>query len=83
MYSIFDEHDCKPNKTVMCDQEEALLAMIKSGIGLGVVREDIATAEDKAGEVFMLPIKLPRVALSFIYPKNVPMTLWSRQWSMS
>lgn len=70
MYSIFDAHDCQPNKTVMCDQEEALLAMIKSGIGLGVVREDIAIAEDKAGEVFMLPIKLPSVALSFIYPKK-------------
>jgi DNA-binding transcriptional LysR family regulator len=68
--SLFEAHCCKPEKMLVSDQEDALHSMIKAGVGLGIVREDIAQQGEKDGFFYLPSIDIPAVTLDFIYLKK-------------
>lgn len=70
MHALFEQHSCYPQKIAVSDQEEALYAMVKAGVGLGIIRGDEAERGQAEGHFHVLPVTLPSVELSFIYPKK-------------
>ncbi len=70
MRAVFAERGLQPAKTVIADQEDAMIAMVRAGIGMSVVREDQALAAEQEGYAFVLPMALPSVSLDFIYLKR-------------
>jgi DNA-binding transcriptional LysR family regulator len=45
---VFAQHGVKPNKVAMVDQEPSMLDLVKSGVGLSLIRESIALREAHA-----------------------------------
>ena len=65
MLSLFDAHACRPARTLIADQEDAVAEMVKAGVGLGILRRDQVEAISPDGTVIALPRKLPHVHLRF------------------
>lgn len=70
MRSLFDEHDCRPARTLVSDQEETLRALIKAEVGVGILRDDEARQAEADGYAYALPVELPGASLDFIYLKK-------------
>jgi DNA-binding transcriptional LysR family regulator len=68
--SLFDIHCCKPEKVLVSDQEDALHSMVKAGVGIGIVRKDIAEKGEQDGYFYIPPTDIPSVSLNFIYLKK-------------
>ncbi len=68
--SLFDIHCCKPEKVLLSDQEDALHSMVKAGVGVGIVRKDIAEKGEQDGYFYIPPTDIPSVSLDFIYLKK-------------
>ncbi len=64
MRALFEAHCCEPTRTLIANQEDALVEMIRAGVGLGIVRAGVFAADDQAYE---LPVALPSVPLQFVY----------------
>jgi DNA-binding transcriptional LysR family regulator len=45
---VFSQHGVTPNKVAMVDQEPSMLDLVKSGVGLSLIRESIALREAHA-----------------------------------
>ena len=45
---VFDQHQVNPGKVAMVDQEASMLDLVKSGIGLSLVRDSVALREARA-----------------------------------
>jgi len=68
MSRIFDAHCCEPKRVVVAEQEDALLAMVCAGMGLGIVRRDKAEqVEAEDGSLYALPLELPMNPVNFVY----------------
>ena len=65
MRALFESHGCKPRKTVLANQEDALAAMIEGGVGLGIMRRELVEAAQAEGRLHLVPITLPSVSLRF------------------
>jgi DNA-binding transcriptional LysR family regulator len=64
--AVFAKHGVTPNKVALVDQEPSMLDLVKSGVGLSLVRESIALGEAHAqGLVIADRVALP-IDLSFI-----------------
>ncbi len=70
MCHLFEAHGVQPEKTLVSDQEEALRHMVKSGIGMAVMREDEVQQAEREGYAFALDEALPEIPLSLIYQKR-------------
>ncbi len=68
--SLFDAHGYSPEKVLASDQEDALHSMVKAGIGIGIMRKDIAVEGQQKGYFYIPEIEIPSVELNFIYPKK-------------
>jgi DNA-binding transcriptional LysR family regulator len=68
--SLFDLHCCKPEKVLVSDQEDALHSMVKAGVGIGIVRKDVALKGEMEGYFYIPPTDIPPVSLDFIYLKK-------------
>lgn len=64
---LFDQHGVRPNEIVECDQLSAMLDLVRSGLGLGFLREDLALTAVEKGEVILWPHGRVESHLSFIY----------------
>ena len=64
---MFQRHQLEPFKVVEADQEQTIRTLITAGVGLGLMREDLAFAAHSAGEVCVWRKARPTTALSFIY----------------
>ena len=64
--SLFSEHCCTPGSTLIADQEDALVSLVKSGAGLGIMRDDEIRKHSADGGLHALPIELPRLPLQII-----------------
>ncbi|PTD95178.1 LysR family transcriptional regulator [Pseudothauera lacus] len=65
MQGIFQAHGCEPLRTLMADQEDAVLELVRAGAGLGIVRAGLIDGDnDRACE---LPVAVPPVPLQFAY----------------
>lgn len=64
---MFSRHNLKPLQVVEADQEQTIKSLIAAGVGLGLMREDLAFVAQSAGEVCVWRKARPTTTLSFIY----------------
>ncbi len=64
---MFARHKLEPFKVVEADQEQTIRTLIIAGVGVGLMREDLAFVAQSAGEVCVWRKARPTTALSFIY----------------
>ena len=64
---LFAQQGVRPNEVVECDQLSAMLDLVRSGVGMGLLREDIALSAVEKGEVSLWPHGRIEGMLSFIY----------------
>lgn len=64
---MFGHHKLEPFYVVEADQEQTIKNLITSGVGLGLMREDLAFVAQSAGEVCIWRKARPTTTLSFIY----------------
>ena len=63
---IFAQHRVTPNKVALVDQEPSMLDLVKSGVGLSLVRESIALREAHAHGLVIADAVSVSTELSFI-----------------
>lgn len=64
--AVFHQHDAEPIKVAMVDQEASMLDLVKSGIGLSLVRDSIALREAHAHGLVIANAVSVTTELSFI-----------------
>ena len=64
---LFARQGVLPNEVVECDQLPSMLDLVRSGLGLGLVREDLALAAAEKEEVAIWPHGRIESSLSFVY----------------
>ena len=67
---LFHEHGVEPTKVVEADQESVISSLVVSGVGLSLMREDVALAKEAAGEVCLWKKGRATTTLWFIYPQE-------------
>jgi len=71
MSRIFEAHCCEPRRLVVAEQEDALLAMVCAGVGLGIVRRDKAEqVQHGDGSLYALPLPLLPNPVSFAHARK-------------
>lgn len=65
--AMFNRHGLSPNSLVAIDQEATLRKLVASGIGLALMREDMALDAEAKQEVAIWPKGLETKQLNFIY----------------
>lgn len=68
MRVLFEAHCCEPTRILIANQEDALIEMIRAGVGLGIVRRGVIAPDDP--QAYELPVALPAVPLQFTYLKK-------------
>lgn len=64
--SVFEQHQVDPDKVAMVDQEASMLDLVKSGIGLSLVRDSIALREARAHGLVIANAVSVTTELSFL-----------------
>ena len=64
---LFAQQGVLPNEVVECDQTPAMLDLVRSGLGMALVREDLALVAAEKEEIAIWPHGLIESNLSFIY----------------
>ncbi len=64
---LFAQHGARPNEVVECDQLSAMLDLVRSGLGMGLLREDVALDAVEKGEIVLWPHGRTEGRLSFVY----------------
>jgi DNA-binding transcriptional LysR family regulator len=67
---LFEPLRVWPATVVEADQESTISTLVMAGIGLGLMREDLARAAAAAGEVHIWEGGAPATQLSFIYARG-------------
>jgi DNA-binding transcriptional LysR family regulator len=67
---LFARHGARPNEVIECDQLSAMLDLVRSGLGMGLLRDDIALDAVEKGEVVLWPHGRAEGRLSFVYRQN-------------
>lgn len=65
---LFREHGLSPAKVVEADHESVIKSLIVSGVGLSLLREDLARSLEAHGEVCVWPRAELGTTLRFVYP---------------
>lgn len=66
--ALFDKHGIEPTKVVEADQESVIANLVVSGVGLSLIREDLALEKEKAGEICLWRDVRLETTMWFIYP---------------
>lgn len=64
--NVFEQHQVDPDKVAMVDQEASMLDLVKSGIGLSLVRDSIALREARAHGLVIANAVSVTTELSFL-----------------
>lgn len=65
---LFDRHGLAPGKrVVVADQEATMRSLVSAGVGLSIMREDLAEAAESAGELCIWRAAAFAIPLSFIH----------------
>ncbi|HEX5391370.1 MAG TPA: LysR substrate-binding domain-containing protein, partial [Burkholderiaceae bacterium] len=67
---LFARQGVLPNVALESDEAAAPLSLIRSGVGLALMREDVAVPASERGELLIWPHARVAALLSFIYPKS-------------
>ncbi len=67
--ALFDKHDVEPTRVVEADQESVIANLVVSGVGLSLIREDLALEKETAGQVCLWRDVRLETTLWFIYPR--------------
>lgn len=67
---LFAELSGAPDKIVQADQESVIVNLVESGVGLSLVREDLARAKERRGEIATWRGAAPDTVLAFIYRRD-------------
>ena len=68
--AFFGEHGVRPTKVIEADNEAVISNLVESGVGLSLLREDLALAKQTAGEVCVWGEVRLRTTLWFVYPAS-------------
>ncbi|WP_168735286.1 LysR family transcriptional regulator [Pseudothauera rhizosphaerae] len=63
MHALFHANGCEPMRTLLADQEDAMIELVRAGVGLGIVRAGVIGGD--ADSAYELPVPLPSVPLQF------------------
>jgi DNA-binding transcriptional LysR family regulator len=64
---LFRKHRFEPVKVIEADSEAVIASLITAGVGLGLMREDLAINAEKSGAVLVLDKGRPRTFLQLLY----------------
>lgn len=67
---MFARHNVQPQTIVAADQEHTLRSLVASGVGLTLLREDVALVAQDAGEVVFWPPGVEFSHLYFVYNED-------------
>ncbi|MBP9906979.1 MAG: LysR family transcriptional regulator [Rhodoferax sp.] len=67
---LFARQGLLPNIALESDDASAPLSLVRAGVGLALLREDVAVKAAERGEVIVWPHTRVAALLSFIYPKT-------------
>jgi DNA-binding transcriptional LysR family regulator len=65
--ALFDKHGIEPTRVVEADQESVIANLVVSGVGLSLIREDLALEKETAGQVCLWRDVRLETTLWFIY----------------
>jgi DNA-binding transcriptional LysR family regulator len=65
--ALFDKHGIEPTKVVEADQESVIASLVVSGVGLSLIREELALEKEAAGDVCLWGEVRLETTLWFIY----------------
>ena len=65
--ALFDKHGIEPTELIEADQESVIANLVVSGVGLSLIREDLALAKEASGEMCLWQDKRLETTLWFIY----------------
>jgi DNA-binding transcriptional LysR family regulator len=65
--ALFRKHGVEPTKVVEADQESVISSLVASGVGLSLMREDVALEREAAGEICLWDQGRATTTLWFIY----------------
>ncbi|TAK67748.1 MAG: LysR family transcriptional regulator [Betaproteobacteria bacterium] len=65
--ALFDKHGIEPTKVVEADQESVIASLVVSGVGLSLIREELALEKQAAGQVCLWRDVRLESTLWFIY----------------
>jgi DNA-binding transcriptional LysR family regulator len=68
--ALFHEHGVEPTKVVEADQESVISSLVASGVGLSLMREDVALEHEAAGEICLWDQGRATTTLWFIYRRE-------------
>ncbi|HVF63101.1 MAG TPA: LysR family transcriptional regulator [Casimicrobiaceae bacterium] len=66
---IFKQHDFRPGKVMEADSEAIITSLVFAGVGLGLMREDLALEAQAAGKAFVLARGEATVSLMLLHQK--------------
>jgi DNA-binding transcriptional LysR family regulator len=67
---LFEEHGIVPAKVVEADDEFVVGSLVVAGVGIGLMREDLALEQARAGAVFLWGDVRLATPLKFIFPRE-------------
>jgi DNA-binding transcriptional LysR family regulator len=67
---LLDGAGIRPQQTVLADHESLICALVAAGVGVGLVRDELARRGERDGTLFTLGDATVRTTLSFIYPRE-------------
>lgn len=67
---LFEPRRLNPATVVAADQESSISTLVKAGVGLGLMREDLARAAEAAGELCVWERTAATTQLSFVYARG-------------
>ena len=65
--ALFRQHDIAPTKVLEADDERVVCSLVVSGLGMALMREDLALDKARAGEVCLWNEVRLTTALKFVY----------------
>lgn len=68
--TLFEPRQLNPATVVAADQESSISTLVKAGVGLGLMRDDLARAAEAQGEVCVWDRAVATTQLSFVYARG-------------
>jgi DNA-binding transcriptional LysR family regulator len=67
---LFDQNGIEPTTRIEADHEAVIASLVVAGLGVSLMREDLARAQAKAGEVCLWDGPRLTTRLQFLYPRE-------------